>query len=104
MVKWFGTNTNLHSVWDSRMIDDTKLSYTEFAQALGNPDATTIATLQHAGVRDWANESMSYRKQVYDTGNGNLGYQFSYKHLGLAKERVLKAGIRLAGILNEIYK
>ena len=103
-VKWFGTNTNQHSVWDSRMIDDTRLSYTEFALALGDPDAATIATLQRAGVRDWANESMSFRKQVYDVGNGNLSYQYSYKYLSIAKERVLKAGIRLAGILNEIYK
>jgi hypothetical protein len=103
-VKWFGATTNIHTVWDSRMIDDTKLSYTEFASALGDPDVSTIASWQHAGVRDWANESMSYRKQVYDVGNGNLSYQYSYKYLGIAKERVLKAGIRLAGILNEIYK
>jgi len=103
-VKWFGTTTNIHSVWDSRMIDDTRLSYTEFAQALGNPDAATIANLQAQGVRDWANESMSYRKQIYDIGNGNLSYQYSYKYLGIAKERILKAGIRLAGVLNEIYK
>jgi hypothetical protein len=94
-VKWFGTNTNIHSVWDSRMIDDTRLSYTEFASALGNPDAS---------VRDWASESMSYRKQVYDTGDGNLSYVYSYNNSGIIKERILKAGIRLAGILNEIYK
>ena len=103
-VKWFGSSTNLHTLWDSRMIDDTKLSYTEFALSAGDPDPATIAVLQRSGVRDWAVESVSYRKQVYDTGNGNLSYQYSYKYLGLARQQILKAGIRLAGVLNEIYK
>ena len=103
-VKWFGGNTNIHTVWDSRMIDDTKLSYTELVAALGNPDHASVASWQNTGVRDWANESVSYRKQVYDIGDGNLSYQYSYKYLGIAKDRILKAGIRLAGILNEIYK
>ena len=35
-VKWFRSESNLHRVWDSDMIDDTKLSYTELALALGN--------------------------------------------------------------------
>jgi hypothetical protein len=102
-VKWFRNESNLHRVWDSDMIDDTKLSFSELAQFLGEPDAITIAAYQKATVRDWAIESMSYRKPVYAIGDGNLSYKYSYKNLPLVKERVLKSGIRLAGILNEIY-
>ncbi len=102
-VKWFRNESNLHRVWDSDMIDDTRLSYTELAQWLGEPDALEVALLQKATVRDWANESMSYRKPVYTIGDGNLSYKYSYKNLSLVKERILKAGVRLAGILNEIY-
>lgn len=102
-VKWFRGDSNLHRVWDSDMIDDTKLSYTELALALGKPDKATVTTWQKTSVRDWAAESMSYRKQVYDIGDGNLGYKYSYKYLGLAKDRVLQAGVRLAGLLNQIY-
>lgn len=102
-VKWFRNDSNLHRVWDSEMIDDTRLSYTEFAQALGQPDKATVAQWQKASVLDWANESMMYRKEVYDIKDGNLSYRYSYLHLQSAKDRVLKAGIRLAGILNEIY-
>ena len=85
------------------MIDDTKLSYTELALALGKPDKTTVAAWQKASVRDWATESMSYRKQVYDIGDSNLSYKYSYKYLGTAKDRMLRAGVRLAGLLNQIY-
>lgn len=102
-VKWFGTNSNLHRVWDSDMIDGTKLSYTELAQSLGTPDESTVKRLQSGTVRDWANESMSYRQRVYDIGKGNLGYDYSYKNMPLVRDRLLAAGIRLAGVLNDIY-
>lgn len=102
-LKWFGGNSNLHRVWDSNMIDDTKLSYTELALSLGKPDKTTVAVWQKASVRDWAKESMSYRNQVYDIGQGNLSYRYGYLYFGIAKQRMLQSGVRLAGILNEIY-
>jgi hypothetical protein len=102
-VKWFRNESNLHRVWDSEMIDDTKLSFTELAQFLGTPDAVTIAKWQSTSVRDWAKESMTYRKEVYDIKDGNLGYRYSYLHLQSAKDRMLQAGVRLAGILNNIY-
>jgi hypothetical protein len=102
-IMWFRADSNLHRVWDSDMIDDTKLSYTELAESLGNPTQQQVQNWQQATVRDWAYESMRYRKQVYDYGNARLGYPYSYKYLGIAKERLLQAGIRLAGVLNEIY-
>ena len=102
-VKWFGGNSNLHRVWDSDMIDGTRLSYTELAESLGHPDQATINKYQSGSVRDWANEAMSYRTRVYDIGNGNLGYKYSYQNLPLVRERLLAAGIRLAGVLNDIY-
>src|SRR6478735_2578042 len=102
-VKWFRIDTNLHHVWDNDMIDETKLSYTELAMSLGRPDKATVTAWQKASVRDWANESMSHRKQVYDIGDGNLSYKYSYKYFGTAKDRMLRAGVRLAGLLNQIY-
>jgi hypothetical protein len=102
-VKWFRNESNLHRVWDSDMIDDTRLSYTELAQSLGEPDAVAVATMQKTNVRDWADESVSCRKAVYAIGDGNLSYKYPYKNFSLVRERILKAGIRLAGILNEIY-
>ncbi len=102
-VKWFRNETNLHSVWDSNMIDDTKLSYTELADALGEPTKATIAGWQKKSVREWATESMTYRTPLYAVGDGNLSYKYSYKNLDTAKYRILQAGIRLAGILNLVY-
>lgn len=103
-VKWFRDDSNLHRVWDSEMIDYSKLSYTELANSITLPEKTEIAQLQKASVQDWAKESMAMRKQVYAVGDGNLGYKYAYKNLDSAKHRIMLAGIRLAGILNSIYK
>jgi hypothetical protein len=102
-VKWFGADSNLHRVWDSDMIDDTKLSYTELAQSLHQPDAVTMKNWQGSSVREWARESMTYRTAVYATGNGRLGYRYSFDNFEIVRIRLLQAGIRLAGVFNEIY-
>lgn len=102
-VTWFRTDTNLHSVWDSEMIDGTRLSYTELAESIGKPTPEQITAWQKSTVRDWANESIGYRPQVYDYGNGRMGYEYKYKYFSIVERRLLQAGVRLAGILNEIY-
>lgn len=102
-LTWFGGNSNLHRVWDSDMIDGTRLSYTELAESLYKPAADEVAKWQGTTVRDWAKESISYHKQVYDYGDGKLGYQYNYKYFSIVRDRLAQAGVRLAGVLNEIY-
>jgi hypothetical protein len=102
-VTWFRAESNLHRVWDSDMIDDTRLSYTELAESLEKPDASTISSWQKSDVYRWASESIGYRNQVYRYGNGRLGYRYAYENFHIVRLRLLQAGIRIAGVLNEIY-
>lgn len=102
-VMWFRSDSNLHRVWDSDMIDDTKLSYTELGESLTIPTDGQRKAWQLSSARDWAKESQAYEKEVYDTGNGKLGYRYSYLYFPLVRTRLLQAGVRLAGVLNEIY-
>lgn len=102
-VMWFGSQSNLHRVWDSDMIDDTKLSYTELTDFLDRPGAQEIRQWKKASIHDWAKESQSYHAQLYDIGDGRLGYRYSYVNLPVVRHRLLQAGIRIAGLLNEIY-
>ena len=102
-VWWFGNTTNLHRVWDSDMIDDSRLSYTELAESLETPSRELIKTWQQSSVQDWARESQSYERQVYRYGDGRLGYHYSYVNFPAVRKRLLQAGVRLAGILNALY-
>ncbi|ARS35492.1 S1/P1 nuclease [Pontibacter actiniarum] len=103
-VQWFYQPSNLHRVWDSDMIDSKNLSFTEVVRFLGEPNKEQVKQWQSASVRDWAKESMSYREQMYDLPEDKkLSYRYAYENYDLVEQRLLQAGIRLAGLLNEIY-
>ena len=103
-VKFFSKKTNLHRVWDSDMIDQLGLSYSEYALALDTVSKSTIEKWQQDKLIDWANESKKHRAQVYDfSDSGNLWYPYMYKNQALLDIRLCQAGIRLAGLLNELY-
>lgn len=103
-VKWFYKNSNLHRIWDSGIIDQKGLSYTELAKSIDHSSKDQISRWTVGKAVDWAEECMDYREQVYDTdGKDNLSYEYMYKNWPLVQEQLNKAGIRLAGILNSIY-
>lgn len=103
-VKWFGQPTKLHVVWDSSIIENQKLSYTEYADFLNNQSVETITFWQNAVYLDWAKDSKAYRPNVYNfPEDKELGYKYAYKNTPILNEQISKAGIRLAGMLNNIF-
>jgi hypothetical protein len=102
-VVWFAENTNLHSVWDSQLIENEKLSFSEFAGFIDHPTLEEIKTWQGSTYADWVLESKELRDRVYNVGDGKLSYGYAYQNITLIKRRLLQAGVRLAGILNDVF-
>jgi hypothetical protein len=104
-VSWFGEETNLHHVWDESLIAHQKLSYTEWGKHITrNVSKKEVKKIMGGTVRDWAHESQDLRAACYDFGTyTNLKWQYVFRHIGTVEDRLLKGGIRLAGILNSIY-
>jgi hypothetical protein len=104
-VIWFGEPSNLHRVWDSSMIDQKQLSFTELARFVMAPATDAqIADWQRSTPEAWAQESMTVREQVYDVPpDREIGYAYSYRNFDTVKQRLLQAGVRLAAVFNEIY-
>ena len=103
-VEYFWRNSNLHRVWDTGIIEGQNLSYTEYADWIHHTDRQKIAEWQQSGIQDWAYESMSYRSKIYDLpDNKKINYQYNYHNIDLVNLRLLQAGIRLAGVLTDIY-
>ncbi len=103
-VKWFGKSSNLHRVWDSEMIDGTQLSYTEYADWIDITTPDQISLWQSSSMEVWLQESVNMRESVYETGDTErMGYRYNYEQIEAMNERLLQAGIRLAGLLNELY-
>ncbi len=104
-VEWFRENSNLHRVWDSEMIDDKQLSFTELSGFINHPTKKQIEQWQNSSVLEWAYESQDLLPQVYEMPNNKeLSYEYSYKNWDTVEMRLLKAGVRLAGLINEIYE
>ncbi len=103
-IRFFRMERNLHSLWDSGMIDHEQLSYTEYAIALDKVSDTKVMQLQNSTLMDWIYESRDLRPEIYDyPESGNLSWRYVYDHKHIMDRRLLEAGIRLAGVLNEIY-
>lgn len=103
-LQWMGDNSNLHRVWDSDMIESRQMSYTEIAMNVDVIGESKINEWQSSSVRDWAEESMEFRDAVYNLPDDNrLGYEYRYRNYDIVEKRLVQAGIRLAGVLNEIY-
>lgn len=103
-VEWFWESSNIHRVWDSGMIDSKQYSYTELAKIVNHPSEDEVKTLQSTSVVDWAHEAMTFRDGIYDLpDNGKINYEYRYKHWDTMKSQLMKGGVRLAGLLNEIY-
>ena len=104
-IKWFWGNSNLHRVWDSEMIDDKQYSYSELAEAIDYTNKPQVIAWQNSSIRDWTKEAMNLRAQVYDIPEDeNLKYEYLYKNWGALKDQLLKGGLRLAAVLNEIFE
>jgi len=104
-VTWFNNPTNLHSVWDSQLIDFQQLSYTEYAAAVNDATPAEVKEWQKAPVSQWLFESNQIAEKLYtDIKPGdNLNYKYNFTHIAILNHQLLKAGVRLAGVLNAIF-
>ncbi|WP_029038557.1 S1/P1 nuclease [Salinimicrobium xinjiangense] len=104
-VRWFGQGSNLHRVWDSGMINDFQMSYTELAHNSDELTKEEIRRIQQGSVLDWMYESKALANKVYDSAEvgEKLGYEYMYKWFPVVHDQLQKGGLRLAKILNGIF-
>lgn len=104
-VQWFYKDTNLHTVWDRKMIEDYQMSYSELAHSSPYLTKAEIENLQKGTVIDWVNETHQLTKKVYVSAQQgeNLSYRYSYEYFGTVRSQLQIAGIRLAKVLNDLF-
>jgi hypothetical protein len=102
---WFNKPTNLHALWDSNMIDDEQLSYTEYANWINRSTKEQRTALQHDDISKWLYESSQISEKIYaeTKPDAHLSYRYTFDHIAIANQQLLKGGIRLAGILNQLF-
>jgi len=106
-VQWFNTPTNLHAVWDESLINYQQLSYTEYTRAINFTTAEQRRAWQKQSIIQWGVESYMIAGALYPEiteDNQRLTYRYNFLHVETLNERLLKGGVRLAGILNDLFK
>lgn len=105
-VQWFSQASNLHRIWDSDLIEEQQLSYTEYAKFLNHTTLAQRKKLQAEPVSKWLYDSytiaQNLHNEITDT-NPRLSYRYNYDHIALLNQQLLKGGIHLAGLLNSIF-
>lgn len=112
-VIFFNERKNLHSVWDTEIIEKERLSYTEFSAFVEKHVHRNKADWENAPLNTWIAESIILREKVYNTlydytdrESGLPSFYYNYQHdfLPLVEERLGAAGYRAAALLNSIYQ
>jgi len=102
-VTFFGEKTNLHTLWDTKLIESQNLSFREFAEFIETDDQRLISSYLNTGVKDWIKESYEHAQNIYDIGDGDFRWNYQYRYMPVVKTRLLQGGVRLAGVLNQIF-
>jgi hypothetical protein len=104
-VNWFSTATNLHSVWDSQLIDFQQLSYTEYTTWINHSTLAQRTAWQKEPISQWLFESNQIAEKLYTEikPGDTINYKYNFTHIEIVNQQLLKAGVRLAGLLNTIF-
>jgi hypothetical protein len=105
-MQFDGKGTNLHSLWDSGLINKKSETFEQMAVGYDNATPQEIAAWQSTDPIRWAYESYEISAKLYaeaekDNKPGDAYYQ---QYLPVVQQRIEMAGIRLAGVLNELFK
>ncbi|MBT2557652.1 S1/P1 nuclease [Hymenobacter sp. ISL-91] len=104
-LKFRGRDTNLHGLWDSGLLDYQGLTYTEMAQQYNSGiSRSDVRRMQAAEPAEWLWESYQASELLYPlTPNGTeVKYDYYPAHSMLMRQRIQEAGVRLAGVLNNM--
>lgn len=103
-LEFFWQDSNLHRVWDSGLIEQQELSYTEWTTLLSRKISAQQA--KEWAVSDpqvWIKESALLRDKIYPESD-KVAWDYLYQNMPYVKQRLQMGGIRIAAYLNQIFK
>lgn len=104
---FFYEATNLHAIWDSKLIERVHTwSYTEWQQQIDRLSADSVEVVVSGSVDDWFMESYDLAVQIYADARRRQDENFDYcdKYQLPLETQLRNGGLRLAYILNDIYR
>ena len=95
---------NLHSVWDTQILEYKNIKMDSCLELYKTYDTATIAQIKNINELKWMYQSRSFLDTVYSFQNNFLDKNYIDSNTNIIKKQLLAAGMRLASVLNEVFK
>lgn len=105
-VQFFKSGTNLHSIWDSGIIENAhKWGYEEWVREIDTVSKKEIRVIVKGEPAEWGRETYALSTAIYDRTpvGSKLSYNYVNQWAPSAEQQLLYGGLRLAHILNDIF-
>lgn len=105
-VTYFGKSKKLHSVWDSEIVESAhRWSYTEWQKQIDRLNPKQCRAIVQGTPNSWIEECVAIADDVYRNSatGANLSYDYVAQYASVVEQQLLKGGLRLAALLEEIY-
>ena len=102
-ISFFGNGTNLHSFWDSGMIEYKNLTLEQVLQ-VDSYQPSELFAIKKIDVMSWVRDVRSNLDAVYNFKSNKFDNLYVDSNLPIVKAQILKAGIRLASVLEKYFK
>jgi len=112
-VQFFGQGSNLHRVWDSGLLEKSGRAEGDYVAALEKAITPDLADAwSRGGAAEWADESLELARKAYRNpidgkemrSGSKLDQPYQDANLPDAERRLSQAGVRLAWLLNDLFK
>ncbi|WP_317898822.1 S1/P1 nuclease [Aurantibacillus circumpalustris] len=102
-LRFFFKSTNLHEVWDSEILEYQSITAEDCLRLSSQLTKRDITTYQKVDVEAWMQESRVLLSYVYDYKGNKLDDEYLDKTTPIIKMQLVKAGLRLASVLNQTF-
>lgn len=103
LVTFFGEVSNLHTVWDSKLLEDEQLSYSELSHWLiARITPEVFSQWNEPDPLVWIAESAKIRDTIYPEQR-DVRWDYIFKHRHILRTRLSQGGVRIAAYLNQLF-
>lgn len=102
-LRFFFKTTSLHQVWDAEVLEYQGVTAEECLRTASNFTKRDVNNYKKTDILKWMEESRELLSYVYDFKGNKLGDEYVDKVSPIIKMQLIKAGLRLAEILNQRF-
>lgn len=108
-IKWQGENTNLHSLWDSRLLEFGGINEQAYARRLHNrldhTPNSDVRGMERSDPRQWLDESMRLLQRIHAHDGKSQVPETTYaaEFVPTVETQMVKGALRTAYYLNNVF-